>query len=51
MNTEENYQSLARNAAARNNVENGGHNPTYTELSATRDEGNNYQSLTYKREK
>ncbi|XP_028399308.1 contactin-4-like [Dendronephthya gigantea] len=46
MNTEENYQSLAGNAAARNKVGDECDNSTYTELNTSRDEGNNYQSLT-----
>ncbi|XP_028399311.1 uncharacterized protein LOC114522762 [Dendronephthya gigantea] len=40
INTEDNYQSLAKNDGAKND------DSTYTQLSSTRDQENNYQSLT-----
>ena len=45
MNKEDNYQSLRGNAAKINDVTNDD-DSTYTELTKTRDDEDNYQSLT-----
>ena len=45
MNTEDNYQSLTRNAT--NNDAGNDDDSTYSKLNKTRDVENNYQSLTW----
>ena len=47
MDKEDNYQSLSENAARNDGVKNNESN--YTELNKTRDDENNYQSLTSKK--
>ena len=47
MNTEDNYQSLTRNATINDTGNDDDDDSTYSKLNKTRDVENNYQSLTW----